>query len=297
MFAIRLDVTDHAGFTAVLDEVEREVGPIDILINNAGIMPIGNFEDDSFESAYRQFAINVFAVMHGTREAIKRMKPRGRGHIVNLASMAGVVPTPGAATYCSSKHAVVGLCESLYWELRGTGIDLSYVLPSLVKTELAAGVKDTRASNSIEPEVVAGEIVKALKKPKLAVYAPALDGPDHEGHRPHPARDRQQDHDGVRVGSPAARFAVQRRPAAYEERIAASAPGAEQGPSAAVAGFGAPPSVPVESDDGPSGEDRLTPVGYGVIGSPTDSGSVSLGSSPGTPAQPQVCTPPAVGSF
>src|SRR6478672_473938 len=124
VFAIRLDVTDHAGFTAVLDEVEREVGPIDILINNAGVMPIGNFEDDSFESAYRQFSVNVFAVMHGTREAIKRMKPRGRGHIVNLASMAGVVPTPGAATYCASKHAVVGLCESLYWELRGTGIDL-----------------------------------------------------------------------------------------------------------------------------------------------------------------------------
>jgi short-subunit dehydrogenase len=169
-------VTDHAGFTAVLDEVEREVGPLDVLINNAGIMPIGSFEDDSFESAYRQFSINVFAVMHGTREAIKRMKPRGRGHIVNLASMAGVVPTPGAATYCASKHAVVGLCESLYWELRGTGIDLSYVLPSLVKTELAAGVKDTRASNSIEPEVVAGEIVKALKKPKLAVYAPAAMG-------------------------------------------------------------------------------------------------------------------------
>src|SRR3954447_24674904 len=171
VFAIALDVTDHAGFTAVLDEVEREVGPLDVLINNAGIMPIGNFEDDSFESAYRQFSINVFAVMHGTREAIKRMKPRGQGHIVNLASMAGVVPTPGAATYCASKHAVVGLCESLYWELRDTGIELSYVLPSLVKTELAAGVKNSRAANSIEPEVVAEEIVGALKKPRLAVFA------------------------------------------------------------------------------------------------------------------------------
>ena len=228
VFAIRLDVTDHAGFTAVLDEVEREVGPIDILINNAGIMPIGNFEDDSFESAYRQFAINVFAVMHGTREAIKRMKPRGRGHIVNLASMAGVVPTPGAATYCSSKHAVVGLCESLYWELRGTGIDLSYVLPSLVKTELAAGVKDTRASNSIEPEVVAGEIVKALKKPKLAVYAPASMGlitkvtgliPRAIGNKIMTASG--SDHLLLDSQSSAGRRA-------YEERIAASAPGADK---------------------------------------------------------------------
>jgi short-subunit dehydrogenase len=175
--AIELDVTDHAAFTAAMDDVEREVGPLDIMINNAGVMPIGTFEDDTFESAYRQFSINVFALMHGTREAIKRMKPRGTGHIVNLASMAGKVPTPGAAAYSSSKHAVVGLCESLWWELQGTGVDLSYVLPSLVNTELAAGVKRTRAARTIEPEVVATEIVKALKKPKLAVYAPPSMGP------------------------------------------------------------------------------------------------------------------------
>ncbi|MDT4914045.1 MAG: hypothetical protein QOC66_3173 [Pseudonocardiales bacterium] len=170
--AVRLDVTDHAAFTAALDEVERELGPLDVLINNAGVMAIGTVEDDSHESAYRQFAINVFAVMHGTREAIHRMKPRGHGHIVNVASMAGVVPIPGAATYCASKHAVVGFCESLSWELRGSGVDLSYVLPSLVNTDLTAGLKRTRAANVIEPEEVAAEIVAALKVPRLAVFAP-----------------------------------------------------------------------------------------------------------------------------
>jgi short-subunit dehydrogenase len=227
VFAIRLDVTDHVGFTAVLDEVEREVGPLDVLINNAGVMPIGNFEDDSFESAYRQFAVNTFAVMHGTREAIKRMKPRKRGHIVNLASMAGVVPTPGAATYCASKHAVVGLCESLYWELRGTGIDLSYVLPSLVKTELAAGVKNTRASNAIEPEVVAKEIVGALKKPRLAVFAPRAMGkitkvtgliPRKIGNKIMTASG--SDHLLLDSQTSSGR-------SAYEARVAASAPGAD----------------------------------------------------------------------
>jgi NAD(P)-dependent dehydrogenase (short-subunit alcohol dehydrogenase family) len=172
VLALRLDVTDHAGFTAALDEVERELGSLDVLINNAGIMPVGPFEDETEESTNRQFAINVFAVIHGTRDAIRRMKPRGRGHIINVASMAGVVPTPGASTYCATKHAVVGLCESLRWELRGTGIDLGYVLPSLVKTELAAGVKQSRASNAIEPEVVAREIVAALKHPRNAIFAP-----------------------------------------------------------------------------------------------------------------------------
>jgi NAD(P)-dependent dehydrogenase (short-subunit alcohol dehydrogenase family) len=174
--AVQLDVTDHAAFTAALDETEREAGRLDVLINNAGVMAIGAFADDSTASAYRQFEINVFAVMHGTREAIARMRRRGQGHIVNLASMAGVVPTPGAAT-SASKHAVVGLCESLWWELRGSGIELSYVLPALVNTELAADIKWTRAATVIEPETVAAEIVGALKVPRLAVYAPRSMGP------------------------------------------------------------------------------------------------------------------------
>lgn len=175
--AIAVDVTDHAAFSAALDEAEREIGPIDVLINNAGVMPIGRFADDSDATAYRAFEINVFSVMHGTREAIRRMTPRGHGHIVNVASMAGVVPIPGGAIYAASKHAVVGFCESLWWELRGSGIDLSYVLPSLVNTELAAGMKRTRAANVIEPEEVAAEIVAALKSPRLAVFAPRSMGP------------------------------------------------------------------------------------------------------------------------
>lgn len=226
-YALQLDVTDHAAFSAALDEVEREVGPLDVLINNAGVMPIGNFEDDSHESAYRQFAINVFAVMHGTRDGIKRMKPRGRGHIVNLASMAGVVPTPGAATYCASKHAVVGFCESLVWELRGSGIDLSYVLPSLVNTDLAAGVKKTRASNTIEPEVVAKEIVGALKKPRLAVYAPRPMGwvTKASGLIPRRIGDKLMTATGSDHLILDSQSSEGRK--AYEARVAASAPGAD----------------------------------------------------------------------
>jgi NAD(P)-dependent dehydrogenase (short-subunit alcohol dehydrogenase family) len=171
--ARRLDVTDHEQFTALLSEVESTLGPLDVLVNNAGVMGVTPFVEDTFESTYRQFAVNVFAVMHGSREAIKLMLARGAGHVVNVASMGGVVPMPGAAAYCASKHAVVGLCEALRWELEGTGIDLSYVLPALVNTELAADVKRTRASNVIEPSEVAAEIVGALKKPKLAVYVPS----------------------------------------------------------------------------------------------------------------------------
>jgi short-subunit dehydrogenase len=175
--AIGVDVTDHAAFTAAMDETERAAGPLDVLINNAGVMPIGRFAGESDDTAYRAFEINVFAVMHGTREALRRMTPRGHGHIVNIASMAGVVPIPGGAIYAASKHAVVGFCESLSWELRGSGVDLSYVLPSLVNTELAGGMRRTRAANVIEPETVAAEVVGALKSPRLAVFAPRSMGP------------------------------------------------------------------------------------------------------------------------
>jgi NAD(P)-dependent dehydrogenase (short-subunit alcohol dehydrogenase family) len=169
---LHLDVTDHAMFTRVLDQVEADHGPLDVLINNAGIMPLVAFEEETAESLNRQLAVNFVAQWHGTQDAVRRMKPRARGHIVNVASMAGVVPTPGAATYSATKHAVVGLCESLRWELRGSGIDLSYVLPALVNTELADGIKRTRATRVIEPEDVAAEIVAALKSPKVAIFVP-----------------------------------------------------------------------------------------------------------------------------
>jgi short-subunit dehydrogenase len=169
---VRVDVTDRPGFTALLDRIEADHGPVDVLINNAGIMPLVAFEDETEESLLRQVAVNFAAQWYGTQDAIRRMKPRGRGHIINVASMAGVVPTPGAATYSATKHAVVGLTESVYWELRGTGIDIGYVLPTLVNTELASGVKRTRATRVIEPEDVAREIVEALRNPKLAIYVP-----------------------------------------------------------------------------------------------------------------------------
>ncbi len=253
---VQLDVTDHAAFTAALDETEHEVGPLDVLVNNAGVMGIGAFADDSAAAAYRQFEINVFALMHGTREAIARMRPRGQGHIVNLASMAGVVPTPGAATYSASKHAVVGLCESLWWELRGSGVELSYVLPSLVNTELAADIKRTRAAAIIEPETVAAEIVGALKVPRLAVFAPRSMGPITKVTGLIPARARQPDHDVVRVGSPDPRFAGWRRPRRLRAAGGRVGAGGRRAAGREVGGFGSGRGRPVESADGPSGTTR-----------------------------------------
>jgi NAD(P)-dependent dehydrogenase (short-subunit alcohol dehydrogenase family) len=111
-FGAAVDVTDHAAFSAFLDEVERRIGPLEILVNNAGIMPVGPLEEEDAASTARQLELNLHAVIHGTREAMRRMRPRGRGHIVNVASLAGRTGFPWLATYCATKHAVVGLSEA-----------------------------------------------------------------------------------------------------------------------------------------------------------------------------------------
>jgi NADP-dependent 3-hydroxy acid dehydrogenase YdfG len=169
---MRLDVTDHAGFTEFLDAVEREVGAIDVLINNAGIMPIALLGDESDVTTRRILDVNVAAVIHGTREAMRRMTARRSGHIVNLASVAGKVGVAGGATYCASKFAVVGLCEAVRAELRGTGVAISCVMPTIVNTELAAGLAETRLSSHVEPTDVAAAIVDAVEKRRFEVWVP-----------------------------------------------------------------------------------------------------------------------------
>ena len=118
-----LDVTNRTSFATFLDEVENRLGPLDVLINNAGIMPIGPFVEETDATAIRMIDINLHGVIYGSKLALERFIPRNRGHIVQIASIAGKVGFPGGATYCATKHAVVGLSESIRAELRGTNIE------------------------------------------------------------------------------------------------------------------------------------------------------------------------------
>ncbi len=171
-----LDVTDRTSFTAFLDEVERQLGPLDVLVNNAGIMPIGPFVEETDAAAQRMIDVNVHGVILGSKLAIQRFVPRGRGHIVQLASIAGKGGFPGVATYCASKHAVVGLTETLRAELRGTGIEMHQVLPIGVNTELYSGVSAARGFKMPEPEDVANTIVELLQTGKFELYVPRVVG-------------------------------------------------------------------------------------------------------------------------
>jgi NAD(P)-dependent dehydrogenase (short-subunit alcohol dehydrogenase family) len=173
--AVALDVTDRDSFAAFLDQAERELGPLDVVVNNAGIMPVTPFAEESEESIRRQVDINLHGVIAGTQMAIERMQPRHSGHIVNIASQAGKGGVPGIATYSATKHAVVGLSEAVRTELRGSGLEVSCVMPTVVNTELTAGVGQ-RLVKPVEAEDVANAIVDALEVPRFDVWVPRFNG-------------------------------------------------------------------------------------------------------------------------
>ena len=170
--AFELDVTSRPSFEAFLDAAEAELGPVDVVVNNAGIMPLNMLSDEPDEIAKLQIDINLHGVIFGTKIAIARMVPRAKGHIVNIASQAGKAGFPGGATYCATKHAVVGLSEAARLELRDTGVEVSVVMPAVVNTELGSGLHEARGVKTLEPEEVAEAVVEAIETNRFDVWVP-----------------------------------------------------------------------------------------------------------------------------
>jgi NADP-dependent 3-hydroxy acid dehydrogenase YdfG len=189
--AFAVDVTDRASFDAFLDAVEGRLGPVDVLVNNAGIMTLGPFVSEDDATARRMVDVNVHGVLHGMKAVLPRLLARGDGHLVNIASAAGKGPYPGGATYCGTKHFVVGVTETARGELRGTGVEVSVVMPVVVDTELANGVGTPRGIPKIKPEDVADAIVEVLKRPRFDVYVPRSIGPMTAGSAVLPRRVRE----------------------------------------------------------------------------------------------------------
>ena len=158
-------MTDRESFDAFLDEAEHQLGPLDVLINNAGIMQIGRFIDEDDLTAKRQIDINLHGVILGMKLALERMMPRGRGHIVNISSQAGKFGAPGGATYSATKHAVVGLSEAVRGELRlmDAHIDVSYVMPVRRQHRARRRARRSARLSTSSPSEVADAIVEALQ--------------------------------------------------------------------------------------------------------------------------------------
>jgi short-subunit dehydrogenase len=168
----RLDVTDRRSFTDFLDNVEDQLGPIDVLVNNAGVIAVGAAVDEADAATQRLLDVNIYGVILGTKLAAGRMLARGHGHIVNIASLGSVQPVEGIATYCATKHAVLGYTDSIRMENRGSGVHFSAILPTLVNTEMIAGVGHVKGFKNAEPDDVARAVAGVIANPKARVFVP-----------------------------------------------------------------------------------------------------------------------------
>jgi NADP-dependent 3-hydroxy acid dehydrogenase YdfG len=174
VFSYPLDVCNEAAFSSLITRIEAEVSPVDILINNAGIMLLGEFMAHGEREDLRQWDINVRGVINGMRAVLPGMTRRAHGHIVNVASTAGKVGVPYAAVYSATKFAVVGLTEAVRQEHIESGVGFSYIMPTLVATDLIAGAGKLAWPPPLAPKDVAERIVSAVERGSVDVYVPGF---------------------------------------------------------------------------------------------------------------------------
>jgi NAD(P)-dependent dehydrogenase (short-subunit alcohol dehydrogenase family) len=168
-----LDVADPESFAAFADKARADGGGhIDVLINNAGVMPVGRFTDHTEQAIRSAVEVNFYGVINGCRLVLPEMVRRRRGHIVNIASVAGMLAVPGQALYAGTKFAVVGLSTALADEYAPQGVQVSCVMPTFTNTELISGTRTGGAIRPVEPEDIAAAVVCVLDKPKTAVSVP-----------------------------------------------------------------------------------------------------------------------------
>lgn len=166
-----LDVTNERSFHDFLAATEALLGPIDVLVNNAGVMWVGAFDTEPDTATARMLAVNLHGVIRGVRLTAPAMRTRGRGHIVTIASAASRLSPPGEATYAATKHGVLGYLTAVREELRGTGVRVSVIMPGVVDTELAAGTA-TGAAKLLQPADVANAVLNVVARPRFEVSLP-----------------------------------------------------------------------------------------------------------------------------
>jgi short-subunit dehydrogenase len=171
---VRCDVTDLAQVQDLVNTVRDAYGRCDVLVNNAGIPGGGPFAELSMHQIERVTRTNYLGVLYCSKTFLPLMLDQGRGHIVNVASMAGRFAVPGASVYAATKHAVVAFSEALYFELKPRGIIVTVVNPGIVSTEgfPHADARDRRIGRPMRPERVAEAIVDVVRRgkaPELSV--------------------------------------------------------------------------------------------------------------------------------
>jgi NAD(P)-dependent dehydrogenase (short-subunit alcohol dehydrogenase family) len=170
--AYTLDVRTRASWDACVAGVIADLGPIDILVGNAGVMPVAAFLDEPDEIGETTLDVNVWGLIHGMRTVAPAMVARGRGHIVNVASLAGKIAIPGLAVYNASKFAAVGLSSTARLEFAEAGVSVSTVLPSAVRTTLTSGLPLGKGLPTVDPEDIAAAVVRTVSTRRAQTPVP-----------------------------------------------------------------------------------------------------------------------------
>ncbi|WP_294258168.1 oxidoreductase [uncultured Sphingomonas sp.] len=159
-----LDVTDYDAIPVATAKTENIVGPVDVLVNNAGYGHEGVLEESTMDDLQRQFAANVFGPVAMMKAVLPTMRERRRGHIVNVTSMGGFITMPGISFYCGSKFALEGISEALGKEVASFGIHVTALAPGQFRTDWAGRSMD-RTPRSI-PDY--DEVMNPLREARQA---------------------------------------------------------------------------------------------------------------------------------
>ncbi|NUP13852.1 MAG: SDR family NAD(P)-dependent oxidoreductase [Polyangiaceae bacterium] len=170
-YGFHLDVSQRASYEAFVEQIETRLGPIDVLVNNAGVMPTGRFLDETDGVDEVAMSVNHFGTAIGMKLVLPKMIARGRGHMVNVASLAGKFEVPYMASYVASKHATIGLTGAVRAEIEGSGVTLTTVMPGVIKTRLSDGIS-LDGTFAREPDDVARAIVDSCRTRQADVVVP-----------------------------------------------------------------------------------------------------------------------------
>lgn len=167
----KVDVTDLTSFKAAIDEAEVKFGPVDLLVNNAGVMLLGNAITQNPQEWQQMLNVNVMGVLNGVQSVLANMVKRNHGTIVNISSIAGRKTFPDHAAYCATKFAVHALSENIRGEIAGSNVRMTIIAPGVVETELLShttsaaiidGYKEWKA-NTIEQGLNPDDIARAIE--------------------------------------------------------------------------------------------------------------------------------------
>jgi short-subunit dehydrogenase len=172
----RVDVSDVEQIRSAAKRAAESAGPVDILINNAGIVVGKYFHEHSHEEIERSMAVNASALMHITREFLPAMIERKSGHILNISSAAGMVGNPKMSVYAAGKWAVIGWSESLRLEMKKlrSPVKVTCATPYYISTGMFAGVKSSAVIPITKPEVAARRIIAAVEHDRLYIRLPRI---------------------------------------------------------------------------------------------------------------------------